>query len=349
MVISPEGAAVSIGFNNAYQTVSTPNGAQHFIWVEGSRVVHGRLASGSRELETSPLAEGRTYLLTAMAAAGDLLVTGWTEQTGRESSIVVRVSGDAGTSWAAPFTLETGGTGLSLAADGDSAVATWQIGDEERSEVHFARWDGSTGSWSTPTRVDESSAAPLWAAVELVGERVWVTWRDNRDRPAYRIYLRRSEDGGRTWRSEQEILPDMSGDPSICAAPNGVTWLAHHGQRKITVWRSADGGASFDEPVAIGQGWFARISCADDGSMIVGWEQSSGTDPKETDDKQAVVVVGDANGELGERVVLREQAGTTASVSVRGDGYADVVWVEPAPDAGPMVGQLQYTVVEMPR
>jgi hypothetical protein len=341
---------VSIGFNNATQVLTTSDGQQHFIWTEGDRVVHGLLTSPAAEVVTTVIAEGAKANLTALAAAGDTLVAGWTATTSPgEPAVLVAVSPDGGATWSAPETLEEGGTGLSLASDGSSVVAAWQVGDEDTAEIHFSRVDAATGEWSLPVRVDASSAAPLWPSVAVEGDDVWVTWRDNRD-GRYRIYLRRSEDGGESWLVEQEIVAAVSGDPSICAAPSGVVWLAYHGGGSVAVLRSADGGATFGEPVIVGSGWFARVSCAPDGSMIVGWEQSFGPDPKSGGTKSAAFVTADASGNLSDPTVIGANAGTTASVSARGDGLADVVWIDrtasPA-NGSPTAGQLYYAAVAM--
>lgn len=346
------GNTANIGFNNAAQVVTDSDGTQHYVFVTGSRVVmHGSATGSAADVEPSAVSSGQGRVsLTAIAAADGIIVIGWTETArGDQTSVYLSESADGGATWSPPRLLEAGASGLSLAASGGTVVAAWFVGDEAASEIHVASRDRESGEWTSPIRVDGSDAAPLWPAVAASGESVWVTWRDNRD-GAYHVYLRRSTDGGATWSSEQEVTRTNTGDPTVCAGDNGVVWLAHHGRGKITVLRSTDGGATFAEPAVVGNGWFPRLSCEADGDMILGWEQSEGMDPKADDSKQAAYATGSADGTIGHVTVLAETAGTCASVTVRGDGYADAVWVDKGgSDSGApaLEGELWHAVVEV--
>jgi len=356
--IAPEragvaGSATAIGFNNAAQVVTTADGVQHYVFITGGRtVVHGSStgSAGAMTTGTVSTAEGRASL-TAIAATEDVIVVGWTETPANGSpSIYLAESLDGGTTWSAPRLLEAGGTALSLAADDGTVVAAWSIGDETRSEIHFAARDVATGEWPAPRRIDGSDAAPLWPAIDISDGQVWVMWRDNRSGP-YQVYLRRSVDGGVTWLEEQVMARPNTGDPTVCAGENGTVWLAYHGRGDISVVRSTDGGETFGAPVVAGHGWFARLSCDDGGAMVLGWEQSEGMDPKSDITKQAVYVTGSADGEISGVTVLSEAAGTCASVTMRGDGYADAVWVDKASTssgAPALQGELWHAAFPVP-
>ncbi len=354
-LVAPEkleaaGSSANIGFNNAAQVVTSSDGTQHYVFVSGSRtVMHGSAHGSAAGVEATAISSGQGKVsLTAIAASDEILVIGWTETAaGGQAGVYLSESSDGGATWTPPHLLAAGASGLSLAASRGTVVAAWFVGDEAGAEIHFASRDGESEEWSEPIRIDGSGAAPLWPAVEISGEAVWVTWRDNRD-GAYHIYLRRSVDRGTTWLSEQELTHTNTGDPTICAGEDGVVWLAHHGRGEITVLRSTDGGATFGEPVVVGNGWFARLSCEADGDMILGWEQSQGMDPKADVAKQAAYVTGNADGTIGHVIVLSETAGTCASVTVRGDGYADAVWVDKSGSASgvpALAGELWHAVV----
>lgn len=356
-LVAPEkleaaGSSANIGFNNAAQVVTGSDGAQHYVFVSGSRtVMHGSAHGSAAGVEATAISSGQGKVsLTAIAASDEIIVIGWTEAAaGGQAGVYLSESSDGGATWTPPYLLEAGASGLSLAARHGTVVAAWFVGDEAGAEIHFASRDGESQEWSEPIRLDGSGAAPLWPAVEISGEAVWVTWRDNRD-GAYHIFLRRSVDGGATWLSEQELTHTNTGDPTICAGENGVVWLAHHGRGKITVLRSTDAGATFGEPVVVGNGWFPRLSCEADGDMILGWEQSDSIDPKADDTKQAAYVTGNADGTIGRAIVLSETAGTCASVTVRDDGYADAVWVDKSGSASgvpALAGELWHAVVEV--
>lgn len=357
-VVEPErvvaaGESVTIGFNNATQVLTTSDGVQHYVFLDGGRaVMHGAAVGTAEEMETSTVRSGGGKVsLTAIAATDDVIVVGWTEtERGGGPAVYVAESADGGSTWGAAQQLAGTGTALSLASDGDNIVAVWHTGDETASEIHFATRDGDSGEWSEPVRVDGSSAGPLWPAVEVSGESVWVTWRDNRAGP-YQVYLRRSVDGGETWLDEQVMARPNTGDPTVCAGDNGVVWLAYHGRGEIAVVRSTDGGATFGAPVVVGSGWFPRLSCDAEGAMVLGWEQSEGMDAKADIAKQAAYATGSASGEVGEAAVLSETAGTCASVTMRGDGFADAVWVDKAVGASgapALQGELWHAVVAAP-
>lgn len=346
------GSSATIGFNNAAQVVTGSDGMQHYVFVTGSRVVmHGSANGSAADVQPVAVSSGQGRVsLTAIAASDETIVIGWTETApGGQAGVYLSESSDGGATWTPPHLLEANASGLSLAASGGTVVAAWFVGDEDDSEIHFATRDGETEEWSKPFRIDGSDAAPLWPAVAISGKSVWVTWRDNRDGP-YHVYLRRSLDGGATWAPEQEVTRTNTGDPTVCAGDNGVVWLAHHGRGKITLLRSADGGATFGEPVVVGNGWFPRLSCEADGDMILGWEQSEGVDPKADDTKQAAYVTASADGSIGQVFELSDTAGTCASVTVRGDGFADAVWVDKsgsASGAPALEGELWHAVVEV--
>ena len=149
---------MSIGFNNATQVLTASDGQQHFIWTEGDRVVHGLLTSPAAEVVTTVIADGAKANLTALAAAGDTLVAGWTATTSPgEPAVLVAVSQDGGATWSTPEVLEDGGTGLSLASDGSSVAAAWQV----RTSSGVISWlsnSACTNCWSITEVLSHSTA-----------------------------------------------------------------------------------------------------------------------------------------------------------------------------------------------
>lgn len=334
--IEEAGETASIGFNNAAQVVTSSDGTQHFVYIsERASVWHYSPGSGATLISDS---RGRKSL-TSIAAADGLLVVAWSQ--GPET-IQTSESVDGGATWkvGGPFA----GNGISLAADGGTVVATWHDGDESSARVMFSRRDPESGAWSTPTRIDKSDAGPVWSSVAVSGSSIYVTWRDNRDGP-YRVYFRFSNDGGTTWQPEQVIGGDQTGDPTVCAGDNGIVWLAHHGGGKVTVTRSTDGGATWGERRVVGDGWFPRISCDSAGNMVLGWEQAVGLSARQND-KSAAYTTALSNGAIAEPTTLDKSAGTTASVTIREDGYADALWVrDTAATDQPLEGELWRAVV----
>jgi hypothetical protein len=253
-------------------------------------------------------------------------------------------STDAGATWSERAVLATGGTGASLASNDGAVVAVWHEGSEQSSTVSFARLDGD--SWTTPTTVSTSDGAALWAGVEIASDDVWVVWRDNRE-GLFSVWMRRSTDGGETWKREQQLVDAVSGDPAVCATEDGV-YVAYHGRGTVSVLRSDDGGKHFDEPTTVGPGWFAHASCGTDGTVVIGWEHTTGS-PRDDATKTSAYAVLDGDGRIVSEGTAGEAPAIAAAVLNRGDGVADVLWIDAAAgsDSGTKMpsGPLMHAVI----
>ena len=264
---------VTLGFNNAAQMIGDGFGDTLLVWVHDNHVQLGRL-SGSGVLSDIRTVGGSRATLPGIAASGGLLAVSWIESLGRGATKTqVVVSTDAGVSFGSPLVLGNSGSGLSVNGDRTSLVAVWHEGDEDTTaKIFFSRY--AAGEWSRPVRIDESSAAPLWASVATRDDRVVVAWRDNRD-GQYSVWLRRSADGGKTWLGEQHVVSSMSGDPAVCISSDGTIWLGHHGRDKTTVLVSRDGGGAFASIGDIGNGYFVHLDCRSNHVVAV-WEDVVG-------------------------------------------------------------------------
>ena len=340
-VIEEAGDAAGLGFNNADQMAMTADGAVHAVWLDSGSVVYSTMGgTATRTLSTA----GTRNSLAAITALGDHLVVAWTEMTGRATRLVWAPSTDAGATWSEPRVLAANGTAASLASSDGRVVAVWHEGSEQSATVWFARLDGD--AWTTPASVSTSEKAALWAGVEIAGDDVWVVWRDNRD-GAFSVWMRRSTDGGETWKREQQLVDTVSGDPAVCATGDGV-YVAYHGRGTVSVIRSEDDGKHFDEPTVVGPGWFAHASCGTDGTVVIGWEHTTGS-PRDDITKTSAYAVLDGDGRIVSEGTAGEAPAIAAAVLNRGDGTADILWIDASvkSDSGTKMpsGPLMHAVI----
>lgn len=339
--IDAAGAAASLGFNNAEQMVRTDNGVLHVVWVDGDAIVHGALdAQGG--VTTSIVRQGASVSLPAIAVSRGTLAVAWTEGG---SSVMAATSENGGSAWNTPQAVGTG-TGASLVGDDVGFVAVWHNGRERiRSAVLLSLLDRRGVHWSEPLRVDSSPAAPVWAAVAIDGDHVWVTWRDNRDGP-YTIWLRHSATRATSWSAEKGVVTAASGDPDICIG-GGSLWVGYHGRGAVKVAQSKDGGATFPSVTEVGAGWFAHVSCGDDGGVAVAWEQT-GSSIYDDEAKAAAYAFIDTGGEVVGAGVVQGSDGLAISVARQtGSGAADALWIDGRTSNEPLRGALWHQVVAL--
>jgi len=312
---------VSLGFNNSSQMISDESGLTSMVWVYDNRVQLGRLGTDGALTDIRTVGGSRATL-PGIAVAGGLLAVSWIESLGGGATKTqVAVSKDAGATFGTPMVLGDGGSGLSVKGDGTILVAVWHEGDEDTTaKILFSRYDA--GEWSRPVRVDESSAAPLWASGATRDNRVVVAWRDNRS-GQYSVWLRRSADGGKAWLGEQHVVSSNSGDPAVCISSDGAVWLGHHGRDKTTVLVSHDGGAAFVPVGGVGNGYFVHLDCHSDHVVAV-WEEVIGN-PKATGKKVGWTVMDLNASVLGTGAI--DDGGSAQPTGVAVEHGVILVWV----------------------
>lgn len=330
-------SAMSLGFNNAEQVVARDNGSLLVAIVDDDVVVMTRNAVGD-VTATQTIATGNVDL-PAISISGETVAVGWTEVSGRNMSVRVALSFDGAVRFDDAMTLGTG-NGLSLAATQGKIFAAWHEGIEKRGSTKIMLRVFQDGEWTAAQRVDASTAAPVWAAIDAFDEKVTVVWRDNREGD-YTVWLRRSDDAGVTWRDEQQLVELKSGDPDVCITDDDHVWVAHHGTGDVTLLHSQDGGATF-ESRAIGDGWFAHLSCTDD-AVAVAWEETSG--PAQSEDKQPGWALVDDSGDVLDAGVIEEPNSASVTAYLSPKNTLELLWVAvtAAPDA-PLVGELRHII-----
>ncbi len=140
-------------------------------------------------------------------------------------------------------------------------MAAWFGGTREGAddvEIYAAFCE--KGVWSDPVRMSEPSGEACWNPVLFADPNsgsVTLWFKRGRKIAGWRTFVRRSEDGGRTWDAERELVPgDTSGGRGpVRSKPilleNGVLLAgAAHESPDGSVWRafveiSRDGGRTF--------------------------------------------------------------------------------------------------------
>lgn len=326
---------VKIGFNNSEQVVDAGNGNTLMTWVAGQTLMLVRRGADGAVYQQTPLAEGRITLPT-IAKSGATVAVAWAQ----DGEVRAVISHNDGAEFG-PITTLGAGSGPSLAADGGSVVAVWHDGSEELGSARIMFRKYADGSWDEAARVDASTKVALWAAVSLKGEQVFVVWRDNRDGEAFTVWLRRSVDGGISWLDEQQIEPDISADPDICTADGETVWIAHQGKGVITLRRSTDAGATFEEAQTVGNGYFAHLACAE---AVVGVAWESTTEAHNSTNKQVGWAIYTHDLEPVGADTLADGVIAASTIYLNGS-TAEVLWIKTSTD--PLIGILRHLTIAL--
>ncbi|MCR4313899.1 MAG: glycoside hydrolase [Candidatus Uhrbacteria bacterium] len=333
-------SSMSLGFNNAEQVVFDGNGT-NVVWIAENTLFFVTRSEDGAVTNTQKLAEGKLSL-PAVTRDGNLVGVGWVERTSQVESVKTIISTDGGLTWGNTVTLGSG-SGISLAASENTIVGVWFEGKQDASSKIMMRLFADD-QWSEASRVDQSTKNPLWPSVDIRGNDLFVTWRDNREGVVpYSIWLRRSSDLGTTWQNEQHLVTKLSGDPDVCVSKDRV-WLAHHGSQKITLLESQDQGETFTSRGQIGSGFFAHLSCTDT-TVAVAWEHS--TNGAKSDDKKVGWAIFTSNGEeLGTGLIDDGRSAATTIYVSHDSRWAEILWLKKEAE-DPLKGTLRHQILSL--
>ena len=104
-----------------------------------------------------------------------------------------------------------------MCVDGSTVYAVWQDDRRGRNQVFFRAGRGGGAAWDAELQLSgdpEGTSVAENPAIACAGDSVYVVWEDDRDSDlGHRsIYLRYSDDGGRTWENDQLVTSDPDGD-----------------------------------------------------------------------------------------------------------------------------------------
>jgi hypothetical protein len=198
----------------------------------------------------------------SIAAHGDLVVVVFRSHDADDALLFARTSRDGGTTWSPRVRIDRVRTdlkmGISSVAISDAGiVVAWSVRSTGRIYTSISTDSGSTFGpryWLATTAFSFACGNPDYrdgmVGLGADGNAVDLTWSAGHDGPCGpdKLYLRRSSDGGKTWKP-RELLPDKG---SITA---GWAEVAVHGKSVLALLdsdgpgqlllHSGDGGATF--------------------------------------------------------------------------------------------------------
>lgn len=180
---------------------------------------------------------------------------------------------DGGATWlATDVRLDTDAQGAgdsewpSLCKSGNNLYVAWEEGRNGTTDVYFNVSTDDGVNWlASDVRLDSGVGASTDPKVSCDGDRVYVTWRDDRDGEPD-IYVNVSGDAGASWLvSDVRVSSATAGsaashDPEICSQGGNlyVLWADErvgNGQAGVFLNRSSDAGATWlpqDQRVDLG-------------------------------------------------------------------------------------------------
>ncbi|HEV2055368.1 MAG TPA: sialidase family protein [Methylomirabilota bacterium] len=243
---------------------------------------------------------------------------------------------------------ETGITALDpdVAFGSSGAVALayqWRRHDPRTKQIRLARSDGGGKTWTqSSTSIDGSGAGFTPKLGWGRGRSLVVVWADERRfQRTWDIYARRSPDGGATWEPEQllsrfpqQTSADLYARPEMVSDGLDHFWVVwvglRNGRSSLYLSRSADGGQTWADPVALsGQSTsvFGQRLFRSGGRLLLVWQDTrTGRD--------RIYAVASANGGVTwssptrvDHLPADSQTDASSPAAVLGpDGEALVVW-----------------------
>lgn len=135
-------------------------------------------------------------------------------------------------------------------SDGGTLHTVWSDGRDGNYEVYYKKSTNAGLSWGTDTRLTNSAGFSFYPAISVSGNRVMVTWTDDRN-GYYDIYFKKSDDAGNSWSPDVRLTNNTSTSnyPSIDASGNTIiiVWQDNrHSNYEIYSKRSTDGGNNWE-------------------------------------------------------------------------------------------------------
>jgi hypothetical protein len=273
----------------------------HSVYVEargGLRAVRYRRSANAGATWTAPVvlsSAGAEYAYgAAVVARGNALDAAWIESRGTSVSLVYRRSTNGGVAWGDPVIIAgivpaasvRAGAAEDVADEGSAVVIEDETDDAAPDEAVATPARGDAGGRLDRPAVERRTPAAAGAAaspsyprlVRDSANRVVVAWTDDLTGA---MAIRRSLDGGVTWRDPQSIdtttnQPDagyFDAFPAI-AAGTDILYLAYYkSASSLRVRRSTNGGASWTAATTIasnGSGYLPSVA-ATGSSAVVGY------------------------------------------------------------------------------
>jgi ABC-type phosphate transport system substrate-binding protein len=205
--------------------------------------------------------------------------------------------------------------------DRSAALAGYAAALEERYNATI-----STLKYGAPANFTDNLNDSVYGQVVASGENVHVVWQESIEGRNYDILLRSSSDGGKTFGNTTNISSNAGFSEHPQLAVSGqlvhVVWPDNtSGSREIMYARSADGGETFSEPIALSaRGAFNAEIAAFGNNVYLVWQMQ---------DWIVAMISTDAGQTFGEPMVITEEgihAESYPKVAAYGEGV-HVAWL----------------------
>jgi len=241
-----------------YTKRSTDNGA---TWGADARLTN----DASRSEEPS------------IATSGSVVLVAWQDNRDGNTEIYLKRSTDSGLTWGSDVRLTNAADsslGPTLSISGTAAYLVWEDLRDGNREIYFKRSTDAGVTWGADARLSNNPSSSSWPVVAVSSGAVHVAWWDTRDGGIYKVYYRRSTDGGVTWGTETRLsnTANYSAFPTIAASGNvvHVAWEEYEGSYNTFYKRSTDNGATWGADTRLSTGgaydWYPSLAVS--GSMV---------------------------------------------------------------------------------
>jgi len=139
------------------------------------------------------------------SSGSNLHVVWFDRRDAGDAEIYYKNSTDNGDTWSADVRL-TNSLGDSyipvVAVSGSNVHVAWYDNHDGNNEIYYKRSTDNGISWGADTRLTNNSGESRYPSIAVSGSTVHVAWSDNKGGSNYRIYYKRSTNGGISWGAE---------------------------------------------------------------------------------------------------------------------------------------------------
>ncbi len=174
---------------------------------------------------------GNSYFATVEVFGSNVHIA-WYDWRDGNSEIYYKRSTNAGINWEADVRLTNNSFSSfypSIGISGSNIHIVWFDNREGNNEIYYKRSTNYGVNWGADTRLTNNSGASVYPNIAVSGLNVHFVWHDNSIGNTYKIFYKRSTDGGIYWQAEEQLTSNElnSNYPFIAIAGSSlhVIWI----------------------------------------------------------------------------------------------------------------------------